>query len=165
MADFMNTWCYECKKPVGMKRKCSNCWRYFHAKCHAKTDAERLTELECWRKNRPSTVPKKDDNDDDEGGPLEHFKCFPCTLKQRGLDRVSETPISKEEINYLLRFAAARSIGWDQNSSFCDVSLVQKRLDQQDYEVFEGLLIDLLDLAYKTAIEYGGEISVANSSF
>lgn len=161
MSNTTKTFCFECYHSEGIKRKCMLCWRYYHLKC-VKTEASRKQDLEKWayRKNpafkgaKPEgTSPNVSLQEVPKVEPIESHCCYPCTLREKGLAR--QTPaLSKDELNYLLRFVKKRLSGWTQVDS-CNIDFIGRKVRRNEYLIPEELLIDLLDLLYRVATEFG----------
>lgn len=157
MNDATKTWCFECRKPAGIKVKCHKCPRYYHLTC-LKTDTERRKRINDWisRTSRSCTLLKPfDPSELEEDQPPSNSQCYACNLKEKGKTR-RKPAMSAEEINYLLGFIFDRVVGW-VSSSDLNVRKIKKKIEKKEYLILEDFLVDILDLALEVAINHGGK--------
>lgn len=145
--------CFECYTATGMKRKCLECNRFFHKTC-IKSDAERKKELEPYT-DRKSLQHRGGNERGKETDAVSSQLCFPCSLHVRAEQR-TEPAMTKEEVNYLLNFIYKRIVVFNSNGSV-DLTQIERKVRRQMYEFPEELLIDMMDVRYKIAIEHGSK--------
>lgn len=164
-------WCFEChKNNSGHLQKCANCSRCYHPKC-AKDDQQREQDIEKWnyhkanfQKTLTEGAARKPGNnterertkspDTDENCNESDMKlCYACTLLEKG-KQLPEVQLSREEINYLLKFVVDRVISWVPDNAW-GVAQIKEKIANQSYTLLEELLVDILDMVHDAALTEG----------
>lgn len=165
-----NQFCFECHKNTGGLEKCLLCPRVFHGDC-LKTEAERQEEYDelnyhkqQFQKNLSSGKSGSTEADDEaefpETAPSSSRPsgklCYGCFLLNKGQQR-SAPVMSREELNYLVKFAVERVIQWVPTDTKGIKDVVAK-VRGQKYSLAEEALVDLLDIQHQVAIRSGRKL-------